>query len=243
MVKSSYRFSGSSFTGQKYTYVGPASNPCRKITGPANIDITSYSGWEIVNNSYKYTGVISGPYVDLDIPLITHSIDPTSPVPPTSKNITVTDYAGFYFATTVLTSDPYRYYVDESFSEEGGWVKIGCSVSVFVEPPYAYSVTFSVADPDYTFEGVSGTTSINVKNNLDTYYTLYFQGNPTLYEICAYGAIDNYPPKASVVPYGGGDPIETKTVEFGGSPVTLSASGGEYWISCYAEYLILFELS
>jgi len=55
MTKSSYRFDGTSFTGQKYTYVGPASAPCRKTTGPSNVEMISNTNWSLSgNNSYIY---------------------------------------------------------------------------------------------------------------------------------------------------------------------------------------------
>ena len=57
MSKFSYRFDGSSFTGQRYTYVGPASSPCRKVLGPSSVEMISKdSGWALSgDNSYIYT--------------------------------------------------------------------------------------------------------------------------------------------------------------------------------------------
>lgn len=64
MVKSSYRFDGSSFTGQKYVYVGPSSSPCRKTTGPVSVEMVSKdANWAISGNSYMYglqRGVFAG---------------------------------------------------------------------------------------------------------------------------------------------------------------------------------------
>lgn len=55
MPKYSYRFSGASFTGQKYTYTGPSSAPCRKILGPSNIEMDEHENWFLTqNNSYVY---------------------------------------------------------------------------------------------------------------------------------------------------------------------------------------------
>lgn len=55
MPKYSYRFSGSSFTGQRYTYSGPANNPCRKVLGPSDQEMVSKdTGWEVIENKYVY---------------------------------------------------------------------------------------------------------------------------------------------------------------------------------------------
>jgi hypothetical protein len=66
MVKSSYRFDGSSFTGQKYAYVGPSSAPCRKVNPLGGIEMISKDDWQIsVDSTYTYAvgglrGIIGG---------------------------------------------------------------------------------------------------------------------------------------------------------------------------------------
>lgn len=67
MTKSSYRFSGASFTGEKYIYIGPKKNPCLRTLGPASVEMVSYDGgWTVTEELvYQYTissnlGVLGG---------------------------------------------------------------------------------------------------------------------------------------------------------------------------------------
>jgi hypothetical protein len=56
MAKFSYRFDGSSFTGQKYAYVGPSSAPCRKVNPLGDVEmISTDEKWQLSgNDSYIY---------------------------------------------------------------------------------------------------------------------------------------------------------------------------------------------
>lgn len=53
--KFSYRFNGTSFTGQKYTYMGPSTNPCSRVSSPSSITVKDSLGWATSeNNTYVY---------------------------------------------------------------------------------------------------------------------------------------------------------------------------------------------
>lgn len=55
MPNYSYRFNGTSFTGEKYTYRGPSTNPCSRVLGPSAVEMKNNGNWELSgNNSYVY---------------------------------------------------------------------------------------------------------------------------------------------------------------------------------------------
>lgn len=54
MTKYSYRFDGTSFTGEKYTYRGPSTNPCSRVLGPTPTEMGGAIGWSLSGSSYIY---------------------------------------------------------------------------------------------------------------------------------------------------------------------------------------------
>jgi hypothetical protein len=53
--KYSYRFNGTSFTGQKYTYMGPSTNPCSRISQPSEIAMQLHdTGWACDGTKFTY---------------------------------------------------------------------------------------------------------------------------------------------------------------------------------------------
>lgn len=150
MPKYSYRFSGSSFTGQKYTYIGPSSAPCRKILNSGNVEMVSKDEkWKLGNNSYVYDEFPILAYRGTSYINFSHFLENSEHQ---SVNIFRSNYpivgSHTYAAPTVSGYDGYHQRIDINF-QNGIFIYI--YASEFIDPE-VIPICFQNLYPNKTFD-------------------------------------------------------------------------------------------
>jgi hypothetical protein len=190
MSKSSYRFDGSSFTGQKYAYVGPSSAPCRKVNPLGDIEMISKDEkWKLSgNNSYIYDEFPILAYRGVSYINFSHFLENSEHE---FVNIFGSNYpivgSHTYTAPTISGYDGYHQRIDINF-QTGIFIYI--YASEFIDPE-VIPICFQNLYPNKTFDWATyfdlGKFELDFNSSIlpsydETRFNSYIWGSPVEYE-------------------------------------------------------------